>query len=93
MLVRGKKVLRLYLTDWQMRMVKDHLGVDCHVWEVDLNNSPNTKYGIIEPEDPTLKKMYLTEWQKQEMMSETGSVCNFIELKKGIIVRYGMLNE
>lgn len=75
-----KRWLVLYLTDWQIRMVKDVLNVNCHTLEVPIDEGPVLKYGIREPMNNKLKKMYLTEWQKTEMMDETGSVCNFIEL-------------
>jgi hypothetical protein len=88
--IMGKKILRLYLTDWQRRMVKDALGVDCHVWEVPIEGTV-IEYGIRTPQNPKVKKMYLTDWQKREMMDEAGIACNFIELEKGTIVRYGML--
>lgn len=91
--IGGKKILRLYLTDEQIRMVKDSLGVDCHVWEVPIDTNGGTKYGIREPKNPKVKKMYLTDWQMREMMDEAGTCCNFIELEKGIIVRYGVLTE
>jgi len=90
--VGRKKLLRLYLTDEQIRMVKDSLGVDCHVWEVPID-APVLRYGIRDAKNPKVKRMYLTDWQKREMMDEAGIVCNFIELEKGIIVKYGMLNE
>lgn len=88
--IMGKKILRLYLTDWQRRMVTDTLGVDCHVWEVPIEGTV-IEYGTRTPQNPKVKKMYLTDWQKREMMDEAGVACNFIELEKGTIVRYGML--
>jgi len=87
---RSKKVLVLYLTDWQKRMVKDFLGVDCNYWTVRLGNEPVVRYGVVIPKDPKVKKMYLTDWQKREIEEEAGESCNFIELKKGRIPKYGI---
>ena len=36
MLIDDKKVVVLYLEDWQKRMIKDFLGVDCDSWEVPI---------------------------------------------------------
>ena len=33
MLVDGKNVVILYLENWQRRMIKDFLGVECDRWE------------------------------------------------------------
>ncbi len=92
--VKGKKILRLYLTDWQMRMVKDTLGVDCHFWEVPIDDQV-LKYGIRTPQNPKVKRMYLTDWQKREMMDEAGISCNFIELDDEVVprFRYGLPTE
>jgi hypothetical protein len=89
----GKEILILYLTDWQTRMVHDILKVDnCHTLEIPIAVGNVVRYGIREATDKKLKKMYLTDWQKAEMMDETGSVCNFIELDHIMAknVRYGM---
>ena len=40
MLFEGKNQVVIYLEDWQMRMVKDFVHVDCHWWGV---QSPPTK--------------------------------------------------
>ena len=85
----GRKVLILYLTDWQRRMVKDFLGVDCHYWEVPIGD-PVIRYGVRTPENSCVKKMYLTDWQKREMKDEAGACCDFIELEPGTIVEYGV---
>lgn len=94
MLRDNKETLVLYLTDWQMRMVRDILKVDidCHTLEIPIDKKPNLRYGIREPVKKGLKKMYLTEWQKNEMMDEAGTVCNFIELDPDLVrrFRYGM---
>jgi len=89
MIRSGKKTVVIYLEDWQMRMVKDFLGVDveCGTYEVTLPGPaapPVVKYGV--PTDEKLKRMYFTDWQIREMRDETGVVCEFIELHKDIIV-------
>ncbi len=81
----NKKMLVLYLTDWQMRMVNDFLGVKCHTLEVPIDDEPVLRYGIRPGADSKMKKMYLTDWQKCEMMDETGSVCNFVELDSRMV--------
>jgi hypothetical protein len=91
--IKGKRVLDLYLTDWQRKMVKDFLGVDCYYWTVRLSNNPTVRYGVRIPENPRVKRMYLTDWQKREIMDETGESCNFIELKGGIMPDYGVPPE
>ena len=93
--VKGKKILRLYLTDWQMRMVKDTLNVDCPVLEIPIPPPIVTLYGIRIPKNPKVKKMYLTDWQKREMMDEAGISCNFIELDDEVVprFRYGLPTE
>lgn len=88
--IKGKKVLVLYLTDWQMRMVRDFLGVDCHYWTVALVKHPVVLYGVRFPKNPKVKRMYLTSWQKREIMDETGEFCEFIELEKGVVTKYGI---
>ena len=81
MKLEGKDVVVLYLTDWQMRMVKDFLGDDCHRIHVPVEHVPNTLYGVFPPA-PDTKKMYLTDWQMRELRDEAGMTCDFIELKK-----------
>ena len=90
MLRKGVKTLVLYLEDWQKRMVKDFLGVDCDTYEVEIGTptKPTTKYGV--PTDEALKRMYFTDWQIREMRDEAGVVCEFIELTKDVGVRYGV---
>jgi hypothetical protein len=90
--IKGKKFVSLYLTDWQMRMVKDFLGVDCHQWTVEINGPPVMRYMAPpfrkEDLDPEAKRMYLTDWQKREIEDLTGEKCEFIELKSGAVVKY-----
>ena len=85
---KTEKVLVLYLTDWQQRMVKDFLGQDCHSWVVSVEDAAHVKYGGPIPENPDAKKMYLTDWQKREMQQELGVVCDYIELVEKIEPKY-----
>jgi hypothetical protein len=83
-----------YLEDWQKRMVKDFLGVDCHTYEVPVEDPVVLKYGV--PTHHDSKRMYFTGWQIREMRDETGVVCDFVELHKDIIhilYAYGMPTE
>ena len=87
-----KKRFFLYLTDWQMRMVKDFLGIECDGMEIPLEPKNVLLYGVFPPTKKTVhKRMYLTDWQMREMRDEIGSSCDFIELTKDItIFRYGV---
>lgn len=89
--VRGKKYLVLYLADWQIRMIKDFLGKECHRWVVPIGNGPVARYAVEFPGDLKVKKMYLTDCQKREIKVETGEYCDYVELKKGMITDYGVL--
>ncbi len=94
--VNGSKVFYLYLTDWQMRMVKDFLGVECDGMEIPIKETQNLlKYRVYPPDTKIVtKRMYLTDWQLREMRSETGVQCDFIELTKEIsLFRYGIPAE
>jgi hypothetical protein len=91
MLRKGVKKLVIYLEDWQRRMIKDFLGVDCHTYQVEFGKStqPIIRYGI--PTDESLKRMYFTDWQMREMRDEAGVACEFIELHKNQIkLMYGV---
>jgi hypothetical protein len=85
MLHKGEKKLILYLEDWQRRMVKDFLGVDCHTYEVKIGGAaePLPPYGV--STDDSLKRMYFTNRQIREMRDEAGVACEFLELHKGQI--------
>ncbi|MGD8780904.1 MAG: hypothetical protein PVH88_18305 [Ignavibacteria bacterium] len=94
--VKGKKVVYLYLTDWQMRMVKDFLGIECDGMEIPVEDAGSVlKYGVFPPEKEIVKKrMYLTDWQCREMRDEAGAQCDYVELTKDITVfRYGVPTE
>ncbi len=81
MLRSGVKTVVLYLEDWQKRMIKDFLGVDCNTYEVSLASGPSVvRYGI--PVHEESKRMYFTGWQMREMRDEAGVVCEFIELHR-----------
>lgn len=84
--VKGK-VVTIYLTDWQIRMVKDVCGVECHVWEAEFGG-PVLRYAVFPPVNPKATRMYLTEWQMQEIKDYAGTSCHFIEIKKGDLVKY-----
>jgi hypothetical protein len=90
--IKGKKFVSLYLTDWQMRMVKDFLGLDCHQWTVEIDGPAVMRYMgpnfRKEDLDPKAKRMYLTEWQRREIEDLTGEKCEFIELKSGAVLKY-----
>jgi hypothetical protein len=83
MLFEGKNSVVIYLEGWQMRMVKDFLGLDCHVWIVPIDGTPVLRYDGPVPHPSTIKRMYLTEWQKREIEHEMGSCpCDYVELTK-----------
>lgn len=88
--IRGKKFVVIYLEDWQIRMVKDFLGVDCHTWTVELGGGSVVRYGVGPPDNSKVKKLFLTDWQKRELRDEAGEVCDFIELEQGVHVLYGV---
>jgi hypothetical protein len=83
--VNGKRYVTLYLTDWQMRMFKDFLGVECdhYTFAIDVG-APVLRYKIYSRDksttDAASKRMYFTEWQRKEILDETGHECDFIEL-------------
>lgn len=80
--IKGVKTLVLYLEDWQKRMIKDFLGVDCNSYEVAITTPVQMKYGV--PTHTESKRMYFTDWQIREMRDEAGVVCEFIELTKDV---------
>jgi hypothetical protein len=83
MLKNGVKTVVLYLEDWQKRMVKDFLNIDCNTYEVTIGVPHIFKYGV--PVHEESKRMYFTDWQIREMKDETGVSCEFIELHKDVI--------
>jgi hypothetical protein len=84
MIIDNKKVVILYLEDWQQRMVKDFLGVDTDTWEVPIGGEIIPMYMARLPDKAVYKKMYFTDWQMRELRDEAGITCDFIELKKEI---------
>lgn len=91
----------IYLEDWQMRMVKDALGVDCHVWFVPVGPHAGTRYAVMtstsmrlsesaNAQDSRPKRMYLTAWQRDQLRDEFGVPCHFVELTHDVVVRYGV---
>jgi hypothetical protein len=93
----GENQVVLYLEGWQMRMVKDFAGVACDRLIVPITTGPVMKYmgpvaaatGRTAKAQTEVKNMYLTGWQKREIAAETGEQCEFIELHKGSVHRYG----
>ncbi|HEX3030289.1 MAG TPA: hypothetical protein VHT34_13560 [Clostridia bacterium] len=88
--VDGKRVVYLYLEDWQMRMVKDFLGFDCDGIEIPVVPPIVAMYAVHTHKHTIHKKMYLTDWQMRELRDEAGMTCEFIELTKDINFRYGV---
>lgn len=86
MLRKGVKTLVLYLEDWQKRMIKDVLGVECNPYEVSLEDPTVLRYGLLIHREP--KRMYFTDWQLREMRDEAGKECEYIEISK--ILHNGM---
>ena len=90
----GKNEVAVYLEDWQMKMVKDVLGKDCHVWCVPTDSGPVMKYGAptaVGTAPHSVQRMYLTSWQKRQIADASGESCpcEFVELESDMIVRYG----
>ena len=83
MLRNEVRTVVLYLEDWQKRMVKDFLGIDCDTYEVRIESPSVMEYGV--PTHEELKRMYFTDWQIREMRDEAGIACEFIELKENNI--------
>jgi len=79
MIRNGGKTVVLYLEDWQKRMVKDFLGVECDTYEVTIGK-PDVifRYGI--PNHEESKRMYLTDRQFRQIKDEARIVCEFVEL-------------
>ena len=82
MILNGKKVVVLYLEDWQQRTIKDFIGVDCETWEIPLEGQITPLYMVPLPQPSMYKRMYLTDWQMRGLRDEAGMTCDFIELKK-----------
>ena len=92
MLVEGKKVVELYFTDAQIRLLKSR-GVECHYHRFVLEPQRVVRYMVRFPEDPAAIKIYLTDWQKREVMDEAGEACEFLELSEASIIDYGVPAE
>jgi hypothetical protein len=93
MKIGEKEHVIIYFEDWQMRMIKEFLGVDCTHWPVDLTAGVVAKYMPPLPAHTDGKRMYFTEWQRREIKDVTGEDCSFIELTSGMITRYGIPPE
>jgi hypothetical protein len=90
MILNGKKVVVLYLEEWQKRMIKDFLGVECDHWEIPIEEVPIYMYGVPSAEKIIYKRMYLTDWQMRELKDEAGITGYFIELKKETAPKYAV---
>ena len=88
MLFNGKKTVILYLEDWQKRMIKDFLEIDCDTWEIPLEGEITALYMSRFPEDTEYKKMYFTDWQMRELRDEAGMTCDFVELRKDFPIHF-----
>jgi hypothetical protein len=56
-----------------------------------LYSAPIEKYSApIEKIPVKSKRMYLTNWQMRELRDEAGVICDFIELTKNIVLKYGV---
>jgi hypothetical protein len=86
----AKKIVSIYLEDWQVRLIKDVSGQVCHIWDITVEVGPMPLYGVHQPVNPKEKRMYLTTWQKTQLFDEAGFTCNFVEIKPGMIFRYGL---
>jgi hypothetical protein len=80
---KNVKTVVLYLEDWQKRMVKDFLGIDCNTYKVEIADPVIFRYGV--PTNEGLKRMYFTDWQIREMKDIAGASCEFIELHKDTV--------
>ena len=87
-----EKVVVLYLEDWQKRMLKDFLNVDCDSWTLTFEEGLKVMYGSPVIRSVEYKRMYLTDWQMREVRDEIGITCDFVELKKDVdpILKYGL---
>lgn len=81
--VSGRIGIYLYLENWQMRMIKDYLGIDCDAIEIPMQPPIIALYGIPVPH-PESKRMYLTDWQIREINKEIGSTCQFIDISANL---------
>ena len=86
----GRKFLVLYLTDWQIRLLKDTLGVHQNHLTIPLEENAVVRYGVGLPKRSDIERMYLTDWQKREIMDEAGESCDYIELENAIVTKYGV---
>lgn len=86
MTTSGENIVVLYLEDWQKRMIKDFIGVECDRWDLPISTSPTmSAYACPNSFSPSKhKRMYLTNWQRKELRDEAGASCDFIELRRDI---------
>ncbi len=88
--VKGNKYVVLYFTDWQMRLIHNVLGVDCHFAPVEFSGSKVVKYMVPCPAEHG-KTMFLTDWQQREIRDETGECCECIDLGQIPLMKYGVM--
>jgi len=94
----AQRVAKIYLEEWQRRMIKDILNVECDYCEVHLNDQAKImKYMgpvVLRYMGPPAmkvdkKRMYFTEWQRSEIKHLFGATREYIELvKNGSICMY-----
>lgn len=82
MVENTKRVVSIYLEDWQMRLIKDVRGETCHILDVPVEEPIVYMYGVHEKADPKETRMYFTSWQKTQLFDEAEMTCNFIEISK-----------
>ena len=85
-----KKVVSIYLEDWQRRLVKDAMHEDHTILELPVDDPKIVRYGNHEAINPATKRMYFTGWQMKQIRDETGAACNFIEIPSAANFRYGV---
>jgi hypothetical protein len=82
MVQNEKDVVVLPLEDWQKKMIKDILGVDCNSFSIPVDDGFNLLYAPpFLDEKITQHRMYFTE-QQMKKLSDKGITCDFIELTK-----------
>ena len=73
----GNPTVKIYLTNWQMRMVQDFLHTPCEALEISVDSSANHKYGVksnITDREVEHKRMYLTNWQIDQIKLQIGGL-------------------
>lgn len=77
------KCVEIYLTNWQMRMVKDLLGVECTSWTVPICDNKKIRYSVPLPGTVgDLPRLYFTDSQIRQIQDATGCLAHFTILDK-----------